>query len=76
MGGGKNRKKGRKKDEKVEKPSSVANSSIIPLKGQDFVGGTGKSSELQMQRTAGYFPLPWPAKERCFKTHLPVNILA
>lgn len=56
--------------------SSVASSSIISLKGQDFVGGIGKSSELQMHRTAGYFPLPWPAKESSFKTHLPVNILA
>lgn len=54
----------------------MASSSIIPLKGQDFVGGIGKSSELQMHRTAGYFPLPWPAKESSFKTHLPVNILA
>lgn len=56
--------------------SSMASSSIISLKGQDFVGGIGKSSELQMHRTAGYFPLPWPAKESSFKTHLPVNILA
>lgn len=59
-----------------ERNSSMASSSIIPLKGQDFVGGIGKSSELQMHRTAGYFPLPWPAKESSFKTHLPVNILA
>lgn len=61
---------------KGERNSSMASSSIIPLKGQDFVGGIGKSSELQMHRTAGYFPLPWPAKESSFKTHLPVNILA
>lgn len=54
----------------------MGSSSIISLKGQDFVGGIGKSSELQMHWTAGYFPLPWPAKESSFKTHLPVNILA
>lgn len=59
-----------------ERNSNIASSSIISLKGQDFVGGIGKSSELQMHRTAGYFPLPWPAKESSFKTHLPVNILA
>lgn len=73
---GMEKKKGRKKDEKGGRSSSVASSSVIPLKGQDFVGGFGKSSELQMHRTAGYFPLPWPAKESSFKTHLPVNILA
>lgn len=36
----------------------------------------GRAAKLQMHRTAGYFPLPWPAKESSFKTHLPVNILA
>lgn len=66
----------KKKEKKPHKNDSLASSSIISLKGQDFVDGIGKSRELQMQRTAGYFPLPWPAKESCFKTHLPVNILA
>lgn len=36
----------------------------------------GRAAKLQMHWTAGYFPLPWPAKESSFKTHLPVNILA
>ncbi len=69
------KKKERKRGERGRN-SSTASSPIIALKGQDFVGGMGKSSELHVQRTAGYFPLPWPAKESSFKTHLPVNILA
>ncbi len=54
------KKKERKKEKDKERGrnSSVASSSIISLKGQDFVGGIGKSSELHVQRTAGYFPLP------------------
>lgn len=72
----KRKREKKKKRWERRRNSSMASSSIISLKGQDFVGGIGKSSELQMHWTAGYFPLPWPAKESSFKTHLPVNILA
>lgn len=68
----KKEKKSRKGGETVAWPAHPS----FFLKVRIFVGGIGKSSELQMQRTAGYFPLPWPAKESSFKAHLPVNILA
>lgn len=67
---------GMEKNKKGGRNCCMVSSSIILLKGQEFVGGIGKSSKLQMHWTAGYFPLPWPAKESSFKTHLPVNILA